>query len=230
MVSLLSANQLKEYDKMTEIISLMGKNIFNASDWAIFYGIHFSKVGLYKIGKFPWDEEVLLSTCPLCGKTIKDCHFAFIGLSSLDSSLFNIIKLQELHPVATRPRFKSYGTDSWYHGEEFAKTTMHNRWHLLHIRGIPGSENKVYDEQRLMLPERYEVPNAVTELTKNLLIFKKTGAFVNYNRLNRCRDTTSKGYQVEVGGYSYENSIFDCFWAFDRDYESGIATSQKYPY
>lgn len=229
MENKLSSKSLKIIKNFSVIMhNLIGNNFFSIEDWVTFYGACFSQEQLYQVVEFPWNEDVLTSNCPLCNKTVKDCHFTFLGLDRLNNEPLTILKLQELHPRAFQTRFMSYGSDSWYYNEKFAtETTMDLRWYLLHIKGVPKSENKTYNEQKAMLPRGYEVPSTVTELTKNLLIHRKTGLHMNFNRFNRCNDITSEGYQVEVGGWPYGR--LDCFRGFDRSYESGVAASRKYP-
>jgi hypothetical protein len=50
-----------------------------------------------------------------------------------------------------------------------------------------------------MLPKEYEVPSAVVETAKDLLIFKKTGNYVNPQRYARTSDLDSGGDRVSVG-------------------------------
>ncbi|KKU11903.1 MAG: Dimethylglycine dehydrogenase [Candidatus Azambacteria bacterium GW2011_GWC2_45_7b] len=60
--------------------AVMGKDFFGVEDWSALYGVNFSQKQLRQVAEFPWGEDILNSTCPLCGKVVKDCHFAFVGL------------------------------------------------------------------------------------------------------------------------------------------------------
>jgi hypothetical protein len=209
--------------------AVMGKNFFGVEDWSTLYGVNFSQKQLRQVAEFPWGEDILNSTCPLCGKVVKDCHFAFMGLDRINGKPLTILKLQELHPATGQPKFYSYAPSASYSEQKFArKTTMSFRWFLLHQNIVPKSEDKTYDDQRAMLTADYEVPSAVTEATKDLLVFRKTGNFVNPSRYARCECVTSGGLRVSVGRF-YENGLtVDYYWGDARDYYIGLAASRKF--
>jgi hypothetical protein len=182
---------------------VMGKNFFGVEDWSTFCGVNFSQKQFRQVAEFPWSEDLLNSTCPLCGKVVKDCHFAFVGLNRLKGKPLTILKWHELHPATGQPKFYSYAPSAWYSEYKFAReTTMSFRWYLLHQNIVPRSEKKTYDDQKAMLTADYEVPSAVTEATKDLLIFRKTGDFVNPSRYARCECVTSGGDRVFVGNFN----------------------------
>ena len=171
---------------------------FDIADWTAIYGVKFPDENLRYLIQFPWEENVLNSICPLCGKKIKNCHFAFAGFDQL-----NILNLQELHPIEKQPRFYSYAPRSWYAKEYFATDIiMQPRWYLIHISIVPGSEGKTFDQQKKMLPKGYKVPHAISEATKDLLLFKKTGIFANPERCSRCADLISKDRRVFIGRFA----------------------------
>lgn len=209
--------------------ALMGKNFFGIEDWATLYGANFSQKQLRKVAEFPWGEDILASTCPLCGKTVKDCHFAFLGLDRLNGKPLNILKLQELHPATTQPRFASFTPDSWYSKEKFATgTTCDLRWYLLHTNIVPKSEDKTFDEQKAMLPVEYEVPSAITEVAKDLLVFKKTGVCANPSRYGRCTDVDSGGGRVRVGYFGAGGLDVGGCWGDGRCGGIGVSASRKF--
>ncbi len=207
---------------------IMGKNFFGIEDWATLYGANFSQKQLREVAEFPWSEDILNSTCPLCGKTVKDCHFAFLGLDRLNGKPLTILKFQELYPVTAQPRFASYISDSWYSEEKFvAETTMSLRWYLLHTNIVPKSEDKTFDEQKAMLPAEYEVPSAIAEVSKDLLVFKKTGVYANSSRYGWCIDLFSGGCRVRVGIFIVDGLHVNGFGDESRDHSIGVATSRK---
>ncbi len=209
--------------------ALMGKNFFGIEDWATLYGANFSQKQLRQVAEFPWGEDVLASTCPLCGKTVKDCHFAFLGLDRLNGKPLNILKLQELHPNTAQPRFYRYTPDAWYSKEKFAtETTCDLRWYLLHTSIVPKSEDKTFDEQRAMLPAEYEVPSAIAEVSKDLLVFKKTGVYANPSRYGRCTDVDSDGSRVCVGYFDAGGLRVNDYWDDRRDDYIGVSASRKF--
>lgn len=209
--------------------AIMGKNFFGVEDWSALYGVNFMQKQLRQVAEFPWGEDILNSTCPLCGKVVKDCHFAFVGLDRLNGKPLTILKLQELHPATRQPKFYSYAPSAWYSEQKFAKeTTMSFRWYLLHQNIVPKSEDKTYDEQKAMLTADYEVPSAVAEATKDLLAFRKTGNFVNPSRYAHCKDFTSGGDRVVVGNFGESGLDVSCFWGVRRVCAVGLAASRKF--
>lgn len=208
---------------------IMEPNFFSAKDWATLYGANFSQKQLRQVAEFPWGEDILNSTCPL-GKTVKDCHFAFLGLDRLNGKPLTILKFQELHPNTAQPRFWFYRHthDSWYSKKKFATdTTMSLRWYLLHTNIVPKSEDKTFDRQRAMLPAEYEVPSAIVEVAKNLLFFKKTGVYAT-PRYGRCTDVDSDGDRIVVGGFGAGGLDIDLYWDGGRDGVICISASRKF--
>src|SRR3989344_2578526 len=209
--------------------AVMGKDFFGVEDWSALYGVNFSQKQLRQVAEFPWDEDILDSTCPLCGKVVKDCHFAFVGLDRINRKPLTILKLQELHPATGQPKFDSYAPSAWYSKQKFAReTTMSFRWYLLHRDIVPKSDNKTYDDQKAMLTADYEVPSAVTEATKDLLVFRKSGNFVNLSRFARCKCVTSDGDRVVVGSFDELELFVIYHWDDDRYFDLGLAASRKF--
>ena len=215
------------YQKLARAV--MGKNFFGVEDWSALYGVNFTQKQLRQVAEFPWGEDILNSICPLCGKVVKDCHFAFVGLDRVNGKPLTILKLQEIHPATGQPKFYSYAPSAWYSEQKFAKeTTMSFRWYLLHQNIVPKSESKTYDEQKAMLAVDYEVPSAVAEATKDLLVFKKTGNFVNSSRYARCEVVTSVGYRVFVGYFGERGLDVIFYWDDGRYGYVGLAASRKF--
>lgn len=211
---------------------IMDKNFWEPTDWAVNYAARFTKSQLCEVGKFPWGEDVLNSAClfPKCGKIVRDCHFAFVGLEKLNGQPLTMLKLQELHPASGQPRFASYAPSSCYAQQKFAtEKTMGLRWYLLHIHIVPNSTSTAWSDQLAMLPAEYEVPTAVTETAKDLLVYRKTGVYPNLKVYARVDDTTSDGRRVDVGCCGYSDGVdVDC-WGDDDDYYLGLAVSRKLP-
>ena len=208
---------------------IMGRNFFGIEDWSALYGVSFSQKQLRQVAEFPWGEDILNSICPLCGKAVKDCHFAFVGLDRINGKPLTICKWQELHPATGQPKFYSYAPSAWYSEQKFAKeTTMNFRWYLLHQSIVPKSEDKTFGDQKVMLTADYEVPTAVTEATKDLLVFRKTGNFVNPSRYARCEDVSSDGYRVDVGCFDESGLVVNDYWDGSRRYRIGVAASRKF--
>ncbi|HCU47466.1 TPA: hypothetical protein DIC39_00150 [Patescibacteria group bacterium] len=179
----------------------MGKNYWGPEDWVATHGGIYTKKQLRELAHFPWNEEVLMSTCPLCGKTVRDCHFAHVGLETIQGQPLSIVKFKEFYPETGQPKFYAYA-NAWYNDNDFAKvTTLSPRWYLTHIEIVPKSENKTTQDQQAMLPAEYELPLAIEETVKSFHCVRKTGSYPNPKRYARCRDISSDGFRVRVGRF-----------------------------
>src|SRR3989344_6046621 len=98
---------------------------------------------------------------------------------------------------------------------------MNFRWYLLHQSIVPKSDDKTFGDQKVMLTADYEVPTAVTEATKDLLVFRKTGNFVNPSRYARCEDVASDGHRVDVGHFNESGLCVYYDWDGSRLYYIG---------
>jgi hypothetical protein len=159
---------------------VMGSNIFGPREWEKFYRVKFPNQ-LGEVRQFPWSEEILNAPCPFCkGSAIKDCHFAFLGISRIKRKPVTIRYLHRIHPREKQPRFYSYGHCAWYLEYPFANTTTPARWYLIHLYPIPYSMGKTYQQQVELLNQitnDYEVPCAVVVTEVHLFSFRKTGSF-----------------------------------------------------
>ena len=211
--------------------AVLGKNLFGVEEWASLYSAHLTQKQLREVSEFPWDGNVLNAPCPFVkGKTVKETHFAFLGLEKWNGRPLTIVKLQELHPANGQPRFYSYTPAAWYSKEKFATdVTMKLRWYLLLKDIVPNSENMMFDDQKAMLPKEYEVPSAVAEIAKDLLVFKKTGVYANPSRYARTEDVSSGGDRVGAG-YCAAGGVNVAYRGDDyRDDFIGVGASRKFP-
>ena len=181
--------------------ALLGKNFFGPKEWGAFYGLNFSKRQIGQISEFPWGEDILNASCPFVKeKLIKETHFAFLGLETLDRKPLTILRWQTLHPASSQPRFSSYAPHCWYKEETFASQSCVFRWYLLLTTIVPNSTSRTYEEQLKLLPTDYEVPTAIAEVSKNVLVYRNTLFCPNSNRFAHCQETTSAFRVVVVVG------------------------------
>ena len=213
-------------DKLRELsLELPNLDCFAVADWNANYRIALTSEQVSAVGNFPWSDATLNSPCPFNpGKVIRATHFAFVGVDSI-----TMMEFQRLNPQATEPRFYQYAPDAWYAKEKFAtKTKLGLRWYLLLKDIVPGSENKTFDEQVAILPAEYEVPSAVAETAKDLLIYKKTGKYVNSQRYARTSDLDSDGYRVYVGDCVAEGIGVSSRWGGARGDRVGVSACRKF--
>jgi hypothetical protein len=214
-------------DKLRELsLELPNLDCFAVADWNANYRIALTPEQVAAVGNFPWSDATLNSPCPFNpGKMIRETHFAFVGVDSI-----TMMELQRLNPQATEPRFYGYAPDAWYAKEKFAtKTKLTLRWYLLLKDIVPGSENKTFDEQVAMLPKEYEVPTAVAETAKDLLIYKKTGKYANSQRYARTSDIDSDGSRVVVGYCDAKGVyVYSYYWDDYRYDGVGVGACRKF--
>jgi hypothetical protein len=203
--------------------AIMGERIFGPEDWAALYNARLPK----KIPAFPWSEDVLNAPCPFHrDKTVAETHFAFLGLAKLNGKSLTIMRWRELHPNSGQPRL--YLNDPWYGRKTFATaTTCEFRWYLMPLEIVPNSEYKNYQEQLTALPEDYEVPTAIAEVTKDILAFRKTGTYVNPKRYGRCLDVSSDGFRVDVGRFDRDGLCINDCWPGRRHGYIRLAAARK---
>lgn len=210
---------------------LMGnERYFGPEDWATLYGVRFSKKQLRQVAQFPWNEDVLNSSCPfVADKTIRETHFAFLELDRINGDPLTIMKWQQLQPAPGQPRFYKYGSEAWYGNQEFAvRTTGELRWRLMPLEIVPNSTSKTFAEQTAMLPTEYEVPLTVTEVSKAMLYFRKSGKCVNPNRYGRCLDLFSLGRRVFVGFFGADGLYVSSGWDGSRYGNLALASARKF--
>lgn len=212
---------------------VLGRNIFTDADWMSYYDTKFTKKQIRDAGKFPWDEDILNSTCPLCGKVVKDCHFAFLGLTAINGAPLTVAKWLELHPATGQPKFY-HNSNPWHVDQPHTDvTTMALRYYLLHTEIVPNSTDKTPEEQAAMLPANYEVPETIAEVTKDILVFRKTGARLNSSRWAACAERTVKTDKVFAGSVScvglFGGSGLDVDdWHGSRACSVGVGASRKF--
>ncbi|MBI4992073.1 MAG: hypothetical protein HZB99_02540 [Candidatus Harrisonbacteria bacterium] len=210
--------------------AIQGKNFFGVEEWTALYSVKFTKKQLREVAEFPWGEDVLNAPCPLVkGKTVKETHFAFLGLENVNGKPLTILHLQELHPQNGQPKFASYAPSSWYSQQTWAtKLTAKFRWYLMPLEIVPNSESKTYQDQVAMLPQGYEVPTAVEEVLKDILYYRKNGIYLNPTRYARTTDVTSDGYRVVVGFFDGDGLFVFRGWDDGRGGSLGLGASRKF--
>lgn len=212
-------------DKMRDLsLELPELPCFGLVDWQKFYNMTFTQKQVSAIEKFPWSKKLLDSPCPFYrGKTIRETHFGFLGLD-----VINIMELQKLNPRGTEPHFYSYAPGAWYSQQGFTRNiTLSFRWYLLLKEIVPNSKSRTFDDQKTMLPNEYEVPSAIMETTKDVLVYKKTGAYVNSSCYARTADSSSDMSRVHVGLCNAKGIIISSNLDTHIHDDIGIGASRK---
>jgi hypothetical protein len=215
--------------------AILGRNIFAIEDWMTYYDVRFTKKQLRDAGKFPWSEEVLNSPCPFNeGRLVKDTHFAFLGIAGINGQPLTVAKWLELHPATGQPKFY-FNADPWHMGQPHTDvTTMELRWYLLLKEIVPGSTIQTPEEQLAKLPPEYEVPSTIAEVTKDILVFRKTDVRPNPLRWAACAERTiatvkaSAGLVSCVGDFG-GHGLHVSYWDGRRSDDVGVGASRKLP-
>ncbi len=204
------------------------QNFFGIEEWSTFHGISFTKKQLREVAEFPWGEDVLNAPCPWnTGKLIRETHTAFLGLSKFKGEPLTILKWHDICTATGQPKF-DFNQNPWYKENVFAKdATCQFRWHLMLREIMPNSTKKKVADQPGMLPAEYEIPTAISEVTKNLLYYRKNNVWLNPARWARTAEMASRGRFSCVGSFERELSV--SYWIGDPRYFVGVGASRKLP-
>ena len=200
--------------------------IFSEADWASYYG------PAQKLN--PEVEDVLNGPCPFNkGKLVKDTHFAFMGMPAINGEPLTIAKWLELHPADGQPKFY-FNTNPWHAGQPHTDVaTLEPRLYIVLREIVPGSTSKTPEEQVAMLPPEYEVPTTIVEVTKDILVFRKTGKRCNGSRWATCTERTVKTSHVRAGSVSCVGSFIEDGldvndWDGSQNDDVGVGASRKF--
>ena len=198
--------------------------VWGPNDWASYYSA--SQELDSKI------EEILTSPCPFNkGKLVADTHFAFVGVPDINGAPLTVVKWLELHPADSQPRFY-FNQNPWHAGQPYTDVaTLEPRLYILLREIVPGSTSSKPEEQVVMLPPEYEIPSTIAEVTKNILVFRKTGKRCNGSRWAACSERTIKtntagASSVSCVGLFNEYGLVVDYWIGYRSYYVGVGASR----
>jgi hypothetical protein len=206
--------------------AIMGKNFFGTQEWSVLYGVRFTKDQLLKVTKFPWSSGILNAPCPFVkGKSIRETHFAFLGLDTIEGRPFNIVRWHEIHSRPGRLHLLTLcSSDDQIYA---VYKTCYFRWYLMLLEVIPNSTNRTFRAQLEILPIEYEVPSTIEEVSKNILYHSKNNICLNPATYGRCTDITSGGSRTMVGCFDTFGPNIGCSGDTDIRYDAGLAASRK---
>jgi hypothetical protein len=198
--------------------------IFSNADWASYYG------PTEKLE--PAIEEILMSACPFNkGKLVKDTHFAFMGMPAIDGDPLTVAKWLQLHPADGQPKFY-FNDNPWHVGQPHTDVAvLEPRLYIMLREIVPGSTAQTPEEQVAMLPPEYEVPSTIAEVTKDILVYRRTGKRCNGSRWAACSERTMQTSRVYAGrvscvGYFYESGLTVSDWHGDHNVIVGVGASR----
>lgn len=198
--------------------------VFGDADWASYYPL------TKKLD--PQFEKILMSACPFYkGKQVFETHFAFLGMPAINSDPLTVAKWLEIHPADDQPKFY-FANDPWHVGQPHTDVAvLEPRLYLLLREIIPGSTGQTPKDQMAMLPLEYEIPSTIAEVTKDILVFRKTGKRCNGLRWASCSERTVKtvradAFDVSCVGRFNERGLCVCSWKDNGDEDVGVGASR----
>lgn len=199
--------------------------VWGVGDWASYYG------PAEKLD--PRVEEILWGPCSFyLNKRVFETHFTFVGMPAINSDPLTVAKWLELHPVDGQPKFY-FSENSWHQGQPHMDVAvLEPRLYIMLREIVPGSTGKTPEEQVAMLPPEYEVPTTIAEVTKDILVYRRTGKQCNSNRWAACAERTVQASQVRAGSVSCvglfdEGGLDVSSWSGSQRDDVGVGASRK---
>lgn len=135
--------------------------------------------------------------CPFVpGKTLRETHFVFLGLSNAGTEPLTLSKLDTLLRDHGRPLLSELSKASF--ADSFATTTQADTCLYVTPCEYPFDELD-YKEQLQKLPEGYVASTAIEAAQAQLLSVIKSGKFFAGNHYGRCADRDNKGRRLMIG-------------------------------
>lgn len=169
--------------------------VWGLGDWASYYG------PTEKLD--PQIEDILQSSCEFYPrKRVYETHFAFMGMPAINGEPLTVAKWLELHPADGQPRFY-FADNPWHVGQPHTYVVvLESRLYITLREIVPGSTGKTPEDQVKLLPPGYEVPTTIEEVTKSILVYRRTGKRCNGSLWAACSERTVKTAQVLAGSVS----------------------------
>ncbi len=215
---------------------ILGENFLGPLQYIEYFDVRLDAIK--DVPDFPWGEDVLLSPCPFWpGRLVKDTHFAFLGLDSIgprEEYRLTLGKWIELIETAPGPSplnslsfdFSAFPPDpsplEW-------PDVCESRWFLATTASVPRSESLDYFKQLDMLPVGYEIPTAMQEITKLILMHYRKRCPLESNRTRTEWKRGPLGIRIIVGKTAPHRMNVSYVDSAHRSHHLGITASRKYP-
>lgn len=195
------------YDRAREI---MGPNFFGPAEWERLFSVRLSDSELRRISEFPWSEEDLLVKAPgpyggnMSGPggstiTVRDRHFAFLGLQVINGRELNLAHWVDL--LSRREDLdRMVYLEKTDREESFAQRSCLFRWYLMPWDPVYLNLASASEDPEDVLPDNYELPYAIEQTTHTLLFNLLPGRRVLNERVTVvCKDAGRAGFAIGVG-------------------------------
>ncbi|HEB01469.1 MAG TPA: hypothetical protein ENI16_00540 [Candidatus Portnoybacteria bacterium] len=174
---------------------IMGRENFLGVEHAIecFGGVNLTKKQLLKLAEVPYSEATL--------EQYKDSH-VLVAVPPI--SILDMEKSEGKYPFAWR-------TDDWYKNQPFAKKRGQVGWHLIRKGLVSDSVGKPWSQQKKLLGENEEIPEARVILYTDIGLQSLAESFF-FGELAYCADTASSKngvFQIFIGYFGLEQLRID---------------------
>ena len=201
--------------------------VWGHNDWASYYG-KLEQLDLRV-------EEILMNPCPFHkGKLVAQTHFAFIGIPDINGDPLTVEKWFKLHSTESQLKL-CFSNNAWHVCQPHIDiAVMETRLYVVLRETVPGSTGKTPEKQVAMLPSEYDVPSTIVEVTKDILLFRKTGKRCNSSDWARCSEQTVETSHTLAGRFScvgnfYEDGLLVSRWDRVPHSNVGVGASLKIP-
>ncbi|MDD5625803.1 MAG: hypothetical protein PHG83_01405 [Patescibacteria group bacterium] len=157
----------------------MGRNIFGIEEARKHLGIYPTEEQFGILSQIPYSETVL--------RNLKDKYVLVVNYGE-----------PILTQKAMKPSFFYGSKNSEYNNEEFAKKAGKIEWNLIRKTEIPGSVNKSYRDQMLLLRKNESVPTA-QQLVNAMVAFSLLGERLFRHWFVRVYDIDGYGNCIYLG-------------------------------
>ena len=188
---------------------------FGKRDWEHYFG-HVSTFP----PALPADiAEIMNSPCPFwAGNKVRDTHWLVL-IPKYVKRRWKALTLDYLGKLIQSPQGGGHGTQYRYHADSVREAIESqgpggSYWVLMTRDVLPGSRWHCYEDQRKLVAYHaartglgYQLPSALEASVVMLLHYVMSGARLysdNPWTYTRCRDNSTAGYPVAVGGFSSE--------------------------
>jgi hypothetical protein len=167
------------------------------------------------------EQRAVLEDIPFSEEVLRSCqgtHILFPGFK------LSIAEMRKKFPDL----FYGKAGNAWWDAQAFATTErVPPRWYLLRKEPVPGSFNKTWKEQQLLLPADEETPRTCEVIYGMLLHFLVTGERFFPDCYVRTADVDVGGGRVGIGVFGAGGLSVYNYWDDDRHDDLGVAARRQ---
>ena len=206
----------------TTLLKILGGEhlFFGPTDWEIFFNIKLDHLLLPDLTRLY--NIIFKSPYPFGEREITRDHYFFYCLPTG----LTILEWTKITVLGETLEFLDQEDDGFQGRDYVEKTTPRWNWYLAHLGVIPGSLNKMWEEQISVLPSNHFVPLACEYALLPLLFYLKTGKESIFGSLNYGRFADTYGSSGDIQHIAMRFGKYNNFTIFpmneDPFEETGI--------